>query len=281
MRDDSSPNVPLITAITKPLRLFVLLLSLVATGCAGTRPLKLSDITPEEISRLTAEHFERLRTFRGRARIIYESPENSITGYARVAIQRPDSVFVKVEAMLGVSVGFFFANGRAFVLYSPFENTAYYGRVEDVDLSHLFQMAVAYHDLVESLSGVVKVPETPGRRVSIEKGHYVLEGPNDSGRDEIWVDPKKHVVSKWVTYDSLGDVVALREFKRFRKRRGVLLPQIIRFSRPQLRERFTFYFLKQEANVRLKKSDFAFKIPKSAAQVRVKPKEGLPPSWIR
>jgi outer membrane lipoprotein-sorting protein len=272
----------LLKSIATPLRLATVLVVLVSIqGCAGSRAPNLNRITPEEIYRRTAEHFNRLETFRGRARVIYESPEGSMSGYARVAIKRPDSVFVKMEAMLGVSVGFFFANGQAFVLYSPFENTVYYGRVEDVDLSHLFQMDVQYRDLVKALSGLVRAMPKDGQQLTIEKGHYVLRTSSDSGIEELWVDPKKFVVTRSVLYDRNGDVIALREFRRFQKRRGVLLPQIIQFSRPKLRERFTFYFLKQEANVALRKSDFAFKIPKSAAQIRIRGEEELPPSWIR
>lgn len=204
-----------------------------------------------------------------------------MSGFARVAIRRPDSIYVRMEAMPGVSVGFFFSNGRAFVLYSPFENTVYYGRVEDVDLSPLFQMQVEYRDLVESLSGVVPARPGEGWALSVEEGHFVLSGPAPDGIEEIWVDPKKKVVTKAILYDASGEVVAMREFRRFRKRRGVYLPQVIRFFRPRARERMTFYFMKQEANVTLADSDFAFKIPESAAQIRLKSEEGIPQSWIR
>ena len=274
--------MPLLRSIAKPCRLAASLALLVSiAGCAGTRAPDPTRTTPEEIYRRTAEQFERLETFRGRARVIYESPEMSMSGYSRVVIKRPDSVYVKMEAMLGVSVGYFFANGRAFVLYSPFDNRVYYGRVADVDLSRLFQMDVQYQDLVESLSGVVRARPAAGQELTVKDGQYVLTGASEFGVEETWVDPKKYVVTRSVLYDSSGAVIAVREFRRFRKHHGVLLPQIIQLSRPSRRERFTFYFLKQEANVPLKSSDFALKIPGSAARIRVKGEEGLPPLWIQ
>ena len=118
-------------------KLLTVLLGLLLTGCSAL--LRSSRIdpnaTPREIFAQIANNYRGLEAFEGRGRLIIDTPDLKFDAPSLVLLQKPDTLFIKIEAILGIDVGFFFADGRRFESYSPLENTFFFGEVDAMRLT--------------------------------------------------------------------------------------------------------------------------------------------------
>ncbi|MCH8957156.1 DUF4292 domain-containing protein, partial [candidate division KSB1 bacterium] len=81
------------------------------------------------------------------------------------------------------------------------------------------------------------------------------------------VDPDKYIVTKSRLVDAEGKTILLKEYRRLRKIKGLVLPQIIKLTRPQARERITVYYTSQKVNKKIAAEKFKIKPAKNAKRV--------------
>ena len=259
---------------------FSLLLSLslllLWQGCAifskSHRPDPNAD--PRAVYLRVAENYRHLQSFRGKGRLIIDSPEVKLSAPATVLTLKPDSLFIQVEAVFGIDVGFFFADGKRFESYSPLENTYFFGGVDRMQDLMLFQFEATYEEIMSSVVGTVLPPFDSTFTMHIEGDSYRFDGRRLDWQVAYWVDPKHGVVTKSEQRDSTGALYARQSFRRFRKVRGVWLPQLIRMEKPAQHERLTMFYSRIETNVELAASDFSLRVPASAKRVHISPSRG-------
>lgn len=236
-------------------------------SCAATRPPDLTQVTPRDIQFRVLENFKKLRTFEGSAQVIIEIPGEGHRGYSTVYINFPDSVFVKTEAILGIDIGSLFLDHRYFGAYAPRDNTLYYGEIESLELSDFLQVEIKTGELHEVLTGLTQITLDRDSKLSIDDNQYFLTSRWADGEVRYWVDPEEFVVTRSEHLDAEGREVLVKEFRRLRKRDGVVLPQLIKVTRPQARERITLYYRQQNINDRIAPSKFALKMDEDARKV--------------
>lgn len=241
-----------------------------ASGCATTstlRNLDLSTLTPTVVQERVARNFEKLATFEGRARVIIEMPGSGNQGFSEVFVRLPDSLFVKTEAILGIDIGALFIDQRYFGAYAPRDNILYYGETELLDLKDFLEIELSTEELYQALTGLTLMHVDSTTTVTLERDDLLLVTRTDSSEWRYWVDPKAFVVTRSELRNAAGRPVLVKEFRRFRRRRGVTLPQIIKMTRPLARERITVYYTKQKVNHKIKPERFRLKVAKNARRV--------------
>lgn len=249
----------------------VLLLTLIlSTRCASTSESRLPDIsilTPSRLQALIFDNYHKLKTFEGKARIVIELPGDGYNGYSSVYLKMPDSIYVKTEAILGIDIGALFLDAHYFAAYAPRENTLYYGETATLDLRDFLQVEIETTELQEIFTGLVQ-PEVRPASVIAQDGHDIVVS-TDTGHGSLkyWVDADKPVVTKAELRDRDGKVVLKKEFQRIRKRKGIYLPQTIKVTRPQARERITVYYTSQKINKKIADKKFRIKTSKTARKV--------------
>lgn len=251
---------------------FLLLLSFggLFGSCAApskSRALDISDLTPEDIQSRVSRNFKTLKSFQGKARVIIELPGSGNQGFSEIFINFPDSVFVKTEAILGIDIGALFIDRRYFGAYAPRENTLYYGEAALLDLRDFLEIELSTEELYEVLTGLNQISISPASEISIQDGSCLITTPLEEGEMVYWVDPKKFVVLKSQLFDGTGEAILTKEFQRFRKNKGVMLPKHIRLTRPQARERITVYYTKQEINRPIEAKNFKLRIASNAKRI--------------
>jgi hypothetical protein len=269
-------------------------LVIVLSGCAGRAPKMDRDWQPHELHARVAENYRRLQTFRGRGPLTIESPQIRFSTAAEILAVKPDSLFIKVEASLGVDVGFFFVDRRQFASFSPLDNVYYYGETEKMRELMFFRMELTYDEMLSGLLGAALPPFDSSFTVTREGEQYRFEGRrrrlagssapmmNANGmhadtaateneeaewRLTYWVTAGRGVVTKAEQRDGGGELYARQDFKRFRRVRGVWLPQLIQMERPAERERMTIFYNHVEANKKIAPAEFAIRVPKNVKRV--------------
>ncbi len=254
-------------------RLGVLLLMLpLFSACAGLRKPAVADldrVPPQEIYSRVQRNFERVRTLNGRGRLIVEMPRAQFTGNATILVKKPDSLFIIAKAVLGVQVGFFFADSAHFASYSPIENTYYTGPVGQMHRLILFEMELNYSQLLHAILGTAELKLDDSTRVKVMDNRYIFVRPWGRYFLVEKIDPGKFVVTEAIVTRADGRIEVRQTFSRFRKIQGVWLPQIIRLFRPRTRERLTIYYEKVTLNRPLPQEKFQFKVPENARRIQL------------
>jgi hypothetical protein len=227
----------------------------------------ISKVTPEYLQAKVIQNFEKLKSFEGRARVIIELPGAGYNGFSEIFVNMPDSVLVKTEAILGIDLGALFMDHRYFGAYAPRENTLYYGEVETLDLRDFLQVELNTDELFEAFTGLAKLGVNSSSRLSWSDGRFLLTSSTEKGVVKYWIDPKKFVVTKCELLNGRGRPVLVKEFSRLRQKKGTVIPQTIRLTRPQAKERVTVYYTKQKINETIPSKKFVLKVPKSAKQI--------------
>lgn len=246
---------------------FLLLAALV--GCAATsRNIPdLDNVTSAQIRAKVLRNFSELKNLEGRARVIIELPGEGYSGSSKIYINFPDSVFVKTEAILGIDVGALFLDSRYFAAYAPRENILYYGEVETLDLREFLQIEIETDELVEVFAGLTQVTDDSTATLTFEDGEYLISQQLGDKTLKCWVDPKDYVVTKSHLFNAAGELILSKEYRRFRKNKGVVLPQIIKITRPLARERLTVYYTSQKINKSISPEKFRLKTSQNAKKV--------------
>lgn len=237
------------------------------TGCATTRPPDLTQVTPRDIQRRVFYNYNKIKTFEGKAQVIIEVPGEGHRGSTSVYINSPDSVFVKTEAILGIDIGSLFLDHRYFAAYAPRDNTLYYGEVESLDLRDFLQVEIKTEELQEVLTGLTQISLDQSSKLSIDDNQYFITSEWGEGSVRYWIDPEEFVVTRSEHLDVDGNEVLVKEFRRLRKREGVVLPQLIKVTRPLARERITLNYTDQQINEGIDPEKFTLKMDKNARKV--------------
>lgn len=247
---------------------FLIIASFIAFSCATTSKIvPPAEVSPEFLQRQVRKNFQRLVSFEGKARVIIELPGSGHNGFSEVFINFPDSIFVKTEAMLGIDIGSLFLDRRYFAAYAPRENVLYYGEMELLDLREFLQIELNTGELYDALTGLIQVVINEDSKFFVEDGKYVVTTPVEEGMLKYWIDAKHDVVTKSHLYDRDGRLIFSEEMQRVRMRSGVALPQIIRVTRPQARERITVYYTEQKINRPIAAAKFRLRLASNAQRV--------------
>lgn len=250
----------------------VLLCALTLQGCAAfSKSRRLAaGATAEEVYLQVVENYRRVKSFRGTGRLIIDTPELQTHAPATVLVHKPDSMFIKLEAVFGIDVGFFFADGRRFETYSPLENTYFYGDLSQMQALLLFQMEVSYDELMSSAVGTILPPFDSTFTMTPADGAYRFDGRREQWQVTYWVDGSRGAVTRAEQRDENG-LYAQQTFRSFRKVGGVWLPRLIQIDKPRLRERLTIFYDNVTLNRNLAQADFSMRVPASAKRIKLAP----------
>ena len=237
-------------------------------NCASTSKIpNLSNFTPEDLQLRVARNLHNLHSFEGKARVIIELPGKSYNGFSNIFMKLPDSVYVKTEAILGIDIGGLFLDQRFFAAYAPRDNILYYGEAESLDLRDFLEIEIDTDELFEVFTGLNQIVVNDTSKLIFAGGKFVVTTQLEQQSLIYEVDPEKYIVTKSQLVDAEGKTILLKEYRRLRTNKGVVLPQIIKLTRPQARERITVYYTNQKINKKIAAEKFKIKPAKNARKV--------------
>ena len=237
-------------------------------NCASTSKIpNLSNFTPEDLQLRAARNLHNLHSFEGKARVIIELPGKSYNGFSNIFMKLPDSVYVKTEAILGIDIGGLFLDQRFFAAYAPRDNILYYGEAESLDLRDFLEIEIDTDELFEVFTGLNQIVVNDTSKLIFAGGKFVITTQLEQQSLIYEVDPEKYIVTKSQLVDAKGKTILLKEYRRLRTNKGVVLPQIIKLTRPQARERITVYYTNQKINKKIAAEKFKIKPAKNAKKV--------------
>lgn len=211
-----------------------------------------------------------MNTLSGRGQIVVESPQQSFSGRARIYIIKPDSIYIKIEALLGLDVGIFFADRETFQLYSPLENVLYYGEQKNLmPLRNYLGFDLTLDQVLRYASGLSPIFPLQQPEINNEDNTLCIGGSYADFNWDYSIDPRFGVVERVVIRDSLQTIIQIEEYKQFIKQGSVRVPRFIRLIRPKSKQSVTFFYDHLESNRSIHPGIFKINAPSDAIKIRL------------
>jgi outer membrane biogenesis lipoprotein LolB len=246
---------------------------LLLVGCAAFQnrsTLRTDETNLQVIGEAIEKKNAQVRTLSGRAQLVIESPQQSFSGSAVVHFKNPDSIYVRVEAVLGLDVAVIQADRKRFVIFSPMENLAYVGASADtLRLQPFLGFDMTFDQMLHSMSGLVQLETLENPAVRFVDDDLVITGQAHQVQYEYHVDPQFGAVSRLVMRDNNQKILRIEEYKRFIRQGNARVPQMVRFIRPTEKESLTLFYNQLDINKALSPKHFYVKMPAGVLKVRL------------
>ena len=221
-----------------------------------------------EIARATELNFSRLHSLKGRARLSFEMPNMAQNVSAEIRMILPDSLRIKFEAIFGIDVALLIADKDSVQIYSPFQKALYVSPTDSLDLSRFFPIDLTFKELLSAFTGIEQV--TDSCRIQRKADQLICYMPRSFGASISYIDPELGVITRSDQVNRDGKILLKREYKRFEKINGVIIPRTIRITRPHQQQRVTIFYSNLEINPILKPESFMINPAEKTTRVHLK-----------
>jgi len=240
-------------------------------GCAPA--LRRAAINPGEtnwqvIPQVLQNNFDRLKTLKGWGRLVVETPQMAYNATSSIVFKKPDSLFVKIEAIFGLDVGTLFADRDIYRLYIPSYNTCYTGSPDSMALSQFIAFDMSLKRLIHVLTGLETAQGLSNGILKKDKNRIILWGNDGTFIHKYYIDPQQGVITRAEIRNKKNQTVFLEEFDRFiRLDDGVFVPRTIRLQRPLEKQSLTLFYENLVVNKKVPAKEFKFQIPEKVIKV--------------
>ncbi|MDQ3021744.1 MAG: DUF4292 domain-containing protein [Bacteroidota bacterium] len=255
------------------MKLYLLVIFLVCmtfyscTASDTTSDITASNLTFEELKGRVNENSKKLQSLDADGEISIDSPELSNTGSITVSINKPDSVFTKLEGPFGIDVANLLVTRNNFIYYKPMDNKVIRGPSTGNYLSIILKIKIEFDDLVNAFSGKFTFNNESYENVNVlmEDGNYLVTIKADNEVKKYWIDPENYYVLKIGTYDNIGNIKIEIIYEKFFQTDDIYFPQKISITRPKEKQYIWLTYFSHKFNSN--KLTYKLKIPKSAKQI--------------
>lgn len=242
----------------------ILFCLLLIVQCAVFRPGPVFEPgleSTQSIHHSIMNHYERLKTLQATGTIVVQTPQRSFRGYIQVYLQKPDSVYIKIEALLGMDIAVLFADHKHFLFYAPMENIVYQSNKGDMmQLDSFIGFNMNKSDFLQLICGC---PSLPDGDVQWQTDKFVINHSTETGYESFHIDPYWGAVSRVSVFNTDSTLLQKEEYMQFTRSKGCRLPRLIKFARPLRRQSVTLIYETLKINQNLKPKHFVIKLPDS------------------
>lgn len=234
--------------------LTILSIPVIHNGCIPSKPYDDVEILPSErlIKRLEANR-RRIRNFEGTGTLQIQSPGFNNSASFRIAVQRPDSIYLTVLGPFGIELAQASVTNHDFIFYDALNNTAYTGKSGNDILQTIFKINLSFNDLMDAFVGSVnltdKLLELPDEyRVDYDK--YVLTYIDSVSNNvtEYKVDIRELAITEFTISDIRRNPYLEGKYSNFNQVASVSLPYNVQIFNRRDNQRVFIEYRRMEAN---------------------------------
>lgn len=239
-------------------------------GCAPPKelvrqPVTVEGVRPIDIVSRNHENGKQLRYMKAVVTLNLESPRSANQFSAQVAVKLPDSVYIKIEGLLGIDGLKASLNRQTFVVYNIINRYVIQGATNSSAIRKTFDYDISFDEMVELLIGLPRLKEADLANLvefSAEESHYVMTFRSANELKKIWVDPyAQYAVTRIQHFDLNGSLLLEKEFSRFENIDGNYMPRYVRIVKPNEKDLLSIFFDVRTLNKSFNSSVFTIQYP--------------------
>ncbi|MBL7994176.1 DUF4292 domain-containing protein [bacterium] len=240
------------------------------TGCAPPKeiirqPVTVEGIKPMDLVRKNNENGKNLRYMKAVTTLNLESPKSANQLSAQIAVKFPDSIYIKIEGILGIDGLKASLNRQTFVVYNIINRYVIQGTTSSSAIRKTFDYDIGFDEMVELLIGLPRLKENELvhlSELSAEESYYVMTFRMPNEIKKVWIDPYAQcAVMRIRHFDINGDIFLEKEFTRFENIDGNFLPRYVRIVKPNEKDLLSIFFNVRTLNKSFNSSLFTIKYP--------------------
>jgi hypothetical protein len=211
----------------------------------------------------------RVRTLAGSGTLVFDSPRISGTAEFTLALNKPDSLLLKLEGPFGIDVGLLFMDAGGYVAYNSMENEVIRGESDSTALRAFIPVPLSRSQIVDAFSG--RYPIDPGAHIlqyGIDDDRFLLTALCGSDTCRYWVDPEALAVTSYRRTGPDGRVLLEGELSRMTSIDEIQLPRTIVLRAPSRRSLLRIMFADLDVNGEA--PGFSYVVPANA-RLRTRP----------
>ncbi len=244
-------------------------IAVTVASCSSAPELtRKSRITFSDLAKRVNESAGRLSSLNAEGEISIDTPTLSNTGSLTVSINRPDSLYTKIEGPFGIDIADVLVTRNEFTYYNASENKVIRGPSTQRNLGIILKMKVEFDDLVNALSGsfIISSKDTSNYSISEVEDHYLLEQKVGSSTIRYRINSEYFYVTRIQSYDSNGKMMLDITYDEFYESDGIYFPKKINLVRPKEKQYIWVSYKIEDFNPG--KLSYRLKIPGSAKKVQ-------------
>lgn len=235
------------------------------SGNANTTKI---DWTIEETKQRINNNSLKLKSFDAEGDISMNTPDMNNSGSLSVSINKPDSIFIKIEGPFGISVANMLITRTNFIYYNAMENIVYKGASNASNLSAILNFKINFDDLINSFSGSLVFEDTTAANTTIGMdGNDIVLTVSDSINNvmkKYWVDMNNFYINKYKMFNTKGTIFEV-EYSNYNSFSDKFFPEKISISKPKDKQYVWLNY--SDKNLNTKYLNYKLKIPKSAREI--------------
>lgn len=239
-------------------------------SCTASETETSSDISFEELKARVNSGSEKLVSLDADGEISIDSPELNNTGSITVSINKPDSIFTKLEGPFGIDVADLLITRKNFIYYNVSDNKVISGQSTPGNLRIIMKVNVNFDELINAFSGKFIFKDEKYDNVSISQNDnsYIVNLKTGKEIKRFWINKENYYVSKAGTYDEKGNTKIEIIYENFYEKDGIHFPKKVTINRPFEKQNIWLTYFNEEFNKN--KLSYRLKIPKSARKIEWK-----------
>lgn len=246
--------------------LISIFVAVVFYSCTASTVTKDSDISFRELKTRVNTNAMKLRSLDADGEISIESPTISNTGSITVSIQKPDSVFTKLEGPFGVDVANLLITRNNFIYYNVMDNKVITGPSSQRNLGIILRVKLEFDDFINAFSGKYTFNDSlENAEVVLEDNNYLVTMKLDKEVRKYWVNAEDFYVTKIGSYDKDGKTKLEVLYENFYQSDDIFFPKKITINRPKENQNIWLSYHTEKFNQN--KLSYKLKIPKSARKI--------------
>ena len=251
----------------KYLKLVFLILGILFYSCTASENEINSDITFEELKAKVNSNSEKLSSLDADGEISIDSPEMNNTGSITVSINKPDSIYTKIEGPFGLDIADLLITRNNYIYYNVTDNRVISGISTPNNLRIIMKVNVDFDEIINAFSGkyIFKDEVYEDVKITRSENNYLVTLKSGSELKKFWIDAQNYYVNKIGTYDDKGNTKIEIIYENFYERNGIHFPKKITVNRPSEKQNIWLTYNNEEFNNN--KLTYKLKIPKSAKKI--------------
>lgn len=250
--------------------LFLFLAFVLINSCAPSKviirePVSTDGIKPIDLVRKNNANGKGLRYMKAVTTLNLESPKSANQFSAQLAIKFPDSIYIKIEGVLGIDGLKASLNRQTFVVYNIINRYVIQGATSASAIRKTFDYDISFDEMIELLVGLPQLRESELENLiefAADESYYVMAFRSGAETKKIWIDPfAQCAISRIRHFDESGGLILEKEFSRFEFIDGNFMPRYVRIVKPKEKDLLSIFFNARTLNKSFNSSIFSVKYP--------------------
>ncbi len=186
---------------------FTLTLFLFIGSCAPTRETSMKFIKATDFEEYFKQKMQNIKTFYGTGSITIESPELSNSAKCKVKIIYPDTLFIELKGIFGISIGMFLLTNETYIFYNQMENEIVKGNFDKFNEKQYLNLNLSSREIIDFFAGkfFYNYINYKSSELITDNESIIIETITNHPKKRMWIDSKNLYIKKIIEYNDVGE----------------------------------------------------------------------------